>query len=194
MPDRARVELHWLGEDGLLGNAVSIPLAERRFSENVWKGQSPETAVAVEIRLVQARLGGLLTIDRISLNRIDMHSIPLIFLSEAPGELSVSNIQVVYDLPSNTGLTFPQIVNGVSSTNRWVVERASMLNEIEGANERLERREITSASRESLLGNGDLSANRDLHYENSSVASPRRRMRSIWRRLLGDRGNVAKIF
>ncbi|HAA33601.1 MAG TPA: hypothetical protein DCE56_45085, partial [Cyanobacteria bacterium UBA8553] len=62
-------------------------------------GNVPDGATAAEIRLIQPKAQGELLVKSVSLSQADVVSVPLIFLSEAPGELTVSELRVAYDLP-----------------------------------------------------------------------------------------------
>lgn len=98
LQQRARLELRWL-DDGLLGNPVILPLDGRGFSSYAWAGTAPSGATRAEIRLIQPRSRGNLLVKSVSLEQADLVSVPLIFLGEAPGELTVSDLRVTYDLP-----------------------------------------------------------------------------------------------
>ncbi len=95
---RARIELHWQGS-GILAKPVIIPLDGRDFPNYTWVGNVPDGATAAEIRLIQPKAQGELLVKSVSLSQADVVSVPLIFLSEAPGELTVSELRVAYDLP-----------------------------------------------------------------------------------------------
>jgi hypothetical protein len=79
--------------------SIIIPLDEQDFSPHTWVRNAPEGATSVEIRLIQPKGKGDLLVESVSLSRADVVSVPLILLSEAPGELTVSDLRVAYDLP-----------------------------------------------------------------------------------------------
>ena len=99
LPDqqRARLELHWLASDSVIGRAALLPLDGRNFPTHAWAGSAPEGVSQAEIRLIQPRSKGNLVVRSVSLSRSDLASVPLTFLAEAPGELSVSDLRVAYE-------------------------------------------------------------------------------------------------
>jgi hypothetical protein len=99
LQNRARLELRWLSPKGVIGAAIVLPLDGPDFPGHAWMGTAPANATQVEIGLIQPRGQGDLRVQSVSLSRMDGLIVPLIFLSEAPGELTISNLQVVYDLP-----------------------------------------------------------------------------------------------
>jgi len=117
---QARLELHWKQDGEPLNNPVVISLVGQRFSGIAWTGQSPPGTTQAEIRLIQPRQGGTLQVNQVTFNRINEHSVPLIFLAEAPGDLTVSNVRVTYDLPTPAkDSTFsPANINRFSLTRR----------------------------------------------------------------------------
>lgn len=96
---RARLELRWLADDSAIGEPVILPLDGRDFPTHAWAGAAPEGASQAEIRLIQPQGGGDLLVESVSLSRADMVSVPLTFLAEAPGELTVSDLRVAYHPP-----------------------------------------------------------------------------------------------
>lgn len=112
---QAGVALQWIGATGLLGDPTEIILSGQRFAEIAWQGQAPTAASQVELRLIQPRQGGILSVDRVSFTPIILQAVPLIFLSEAPGELTVSNPIVTYDVPAPGGFSFFRGENRFSS-------------------------------------------------------------------------------
>lgn len=101
LPDeqRARLELRWLKNESEIGESVILLLDGRNFPKHAWAGTAPDGVAQAEIRLIQPRGQGDLLVESVSLSRIDMLSVPLIFLAEAPGELKVSDLRVTYDPP-----------------------------------------------------------------------------------------------
>ena len=96
---RARLELRWLG-DGPIGVPLIIPLDGRDFSTRSWSGAAPASAKQAEVRLIQPMGGRALILNNVTLTELDTIRVPLIFLSETSGELTLSNLRVAYDLPS----------------------------------------------------------------------------------------------
>lgn len=93
---RSRLELRWLG-NGVTAMPVILPLDGFDFPTHAWAGVAPTGAQQVEIRLVQPKGQATLRVESVSLSRTDGLDVPLLFLSEAPGELTISNLRVAYD-------------------------------------------------------------------------------------------------
>lgn len=96
---RARVELQWQAGDEEVGDSVVLFLDGPEFVTHTWAGAAPADVTRAEIRLIQPRGPGNLLVGSVSLSRADLISIPLAFIAEAPGALTLSNMSVVYDLP-----------------------------------------------------------------------------------------------
>jgi hypothetical protein len=93
-----RIELAFLDE---AGNTLSSPLSaalETQGSDVLLRsGQSPAGTTAALIRLI-ATPGTSLLIQRISLRAVAMVEVPLDFVAQAPGDLRVSDLRVVYEV------------------------------------------------------------------------------------------------
>ncbi|HEU0292212.1 MAG TPA: choice-of-anchor R domain-containing protein [Anaerolineales bacterium] len=96
---RSRAQLRWFGESGPIGAPVILPLDGHDFPLHASTGVAPEGAKQAEIRLIQPTEQGNLLVESVSFTRIDLIDVPLIFLAETPGELTLSNLRVTYDLP-----------------------------------------------------------------------------------------------
>jgi len=94
--DCARLELRWLPESVGVSEPKSLNLGWRDFPDHAWVVAAPSGAMQVEVRLVQP--AGTWEVRSISLRRMETVSVPLTFLAEAPGEMTVSGMQVIYDL------------------------------------------------------------------------------------------------
>ncbi len=97
---RARLELRWLGDGGQIGVPVILPLDGRDFPTHAWSGVAPAGAKQAEIRLIQPKGQGNLIVESVSFTRVDLVRVPLIFLAETPGEMTVGDLRVTYDLPT----------------------------------------------------------------------------------------------
>ena len=95
--ERARLELYWLANGRQLGEPTILPLDGRGFATHAWAGISPDGATEAKIRLIQPQGKGNLVVQSVSLSRSDLLSVPLTFLAEAPGELTVSDLRVAYE-------------------------------------------------------------------------------------------------
>jgi hypothetical protein len=105
--ERARLALRWLADGEALGETVMLPLDGRGFPTRHWAGTAPAGATEAEIRLVQPRGQGKLSVGWVSLSQADPVPVPLTFLSEAPGELTVSGLRVTYDPPARPARRAP---------------------------------------------------------------------------------------
>jgi hypothetical protein len=109
---RARVEVRWLAGTSL-GSPVLLPLDGRDFPRHAWRGVAPAGAKQAEIRIIQPKGTSGLVVQSVSLERIDQVEVPLAFLAEAPGELTVSHLRVVYDLPQEPELSLVETTDRV---------------------------------------------------------------------------------
>jgi hypothetical protein len=93
---RARVELHWLN-NGSSTAAIILPLDGQGFPEQGWSGSLLPGTTDAEIRLIQPKNNGKLQVNSVSLTRMETTPVPLIFLGESPGQLTISSLQVAYE-------------------------------------------------------------------------------------------------
>ncbi len=102
---RARLELQWQS-NGQPGDVIALTLDGQTFSENAWAGTVPVGITQASVRLVQPKSSAIpsesLLVTAVTLAHIELISVPLTFLSDAPGQLTVSKMHVVYDLPAST--------------------------------------------------------------------------------------------
>jgi hypothetical protein len=101
-PLRSRLELQWLS-NGQPGDVAILPLDGRNFSGSAWAGVVPNGVTQAEIRLIQPRGANNKTnnllVESVVLEKIELVQVPLVFLSEAPGQLTISQMHVAYDIP-----------------------------------------------------------------------------------------------
>jgi hypothetical protein len=116
---RARVELRWLNTDQPIGAPIILPLDGCDFPDHAWSGPAPAGANRAEVRLIQPRGQGNLIVESVSLTQIDQVEVPLIFLAETPGALTISNLRVTYDLPEKQEL-LDAITSQLASNTRMV--------------------------------------------------------------------------
>lgn len=102
-----RIEVQWIKSGLPIGEAAVLVLDDRGFRDRSWSGTAPAGSESAEIRITFPAGPGSLQVDSVSLDRSEMVSVPLTFLSEAPGELKVSALMVAYDLPQPTG---PEVI------------------------------------------------------------------------------------
>ena len=98
------MELRWLNTDQPIGAPIILPLDGRDFPDHAWSGPAPTDANRAEVRLIQPRGRGNLIVESVSLAQVDQVDVPLIFLAETPGALTISNLRVTYDLPEKQEL------------------------------------------------------------------------------------------
>jgi hypothetical protein len=92
-----RLELSFLDEAGQpLGAPLSAGIGAQGSDRMVRGGDSPAGAAAALVRLVVPP-GASLLAQRVALEAILMVAVPLNFIAQAPGELSLTDLQVVYD-------------------------------------------------------------------------------------------------
>lgn len=104
----ARLELRWLSQDLKSKSTPIVLLFDKAdFPTRNLFVTVPETATQLEIRLIQPKEKGDLSVKFISLRRSNSQNIPLILLSEAPGELTISNLSVTYDIAEPEELLSP---------------------------------------------------------------------------------------
>jgi hypothetical protein len=98
----ARVELRWLGATSQ-DPPIILALGEHSLGKRGWTGKAPEAAEQAEVRLVRPQNCGDWLVKEIHFVESDLFTIPMVFEAEAPGELTVSNLSVAYDLPEPAG-------------------------------------------------------------------------------------------
>jgi hypothetical protein len=92
------IELRWLKSDGsVAGIPTRLTLDTGGFVHNPASGITPDGTATVEVHL-KAPPGTGIEINQVSLQISETATVPLTFISEAPGELRVSRSQVSYDV------------------------------------------------------------------------------------------------
>lgn len=108
LQQRARLELQWQS-NGQLGDVITLTLDGQTFSQSAWAGTIPAGITQASVRLVQSKSSATpsesLLVTAVTLAHIKLTPIPLTFLSDAPGQLTISKMHVVYDLPTPALLT-----------------------------------------------------------------------------------------
>jgi hypothetical protein len=94
---RPRLEARWLGDDGrATGSPASIEIHPAGFAAAIARGISPSGARQAELHLIIPP-GGALEIKGVSLRFPQRTLVPVTFIADAPGELTVSDWQVGYE-------------------------------------------------------------------------------------------------
>ena len=92
------IELRWLKSDAsVAGTPAELTLSAGGFVRNPASGTTPDGTTTVEVRL-KAPPGTGFNINQVSLQTPETTTVPLTFISQAPGELRVSRSQVTYDV------------------------------------------------------------------------------------------------
>jgi predicted flap endonuclease-1-like 5' DNA nuclease len=92
-----RLELRWLKTDGSqAGNTTTLDVSTAGFDSSVAQGTSPAEATQAEIHLVTPS-NTTQDVKRISLRFTSPTLVPLTFISQAPGELTVSDLRVAFE-------------------------------------------------------------------------------------------------
>lgn len=103
LKQHARLELQWQS-NGQPGDVITLILDGQTFSQNAWAGTVPAGMNQAAIRLIQPKNSATppenLLVTAVTLDHVQLTPVPLIFLSDAPGELTVSKMQVAYDHPA----------------------------------------------------------------------------------------------
>ncbi len=94
---RPRLEARWLGADGrAAGSPTSIEIQPAGLGAAIARGTSPTGATQAEIHLIIPP-GGALEIKSLSLRFPQRKLVPITFIADAPGDLTVSDWQVSYE-------------------------------------------------------------------------------------------------
>jgi YVTN family beta-propeller protein len=92
-----RLELRWLKADGAqAGEPTTLDISPTGFNSSVAQGTSPVEATQAEIHLV-VPANTTQEVKRISLRFSTPTVVPVTFISQAPGELTVSDLRVAFD-------------------------------------------------------------------------------------------------
>ncbi len=99
-----RIELRWLKSDGTPAGAVTtLSILSTGSDRHTLNGTTPAEAIEVELHLV-APGNTTLAVKQISFQPVELVKVPLTFIAQAPGELTVSDFRVVYDMVAETSL------------------------------------------------------------------------------------------
>jgi len=95
--DVPRVEVHYLAKDNSeAGPPVQLAIGVRDFPQHAANGTVPDASAQAEVHLILPP-GTALAADQISVQAQAFNSVPLTFISQAPGELRVSGANIAYD-------------------------------------------------------------------------------------------------
>jgi YVTN family beta-propeller protein len=102
-----RIELRWLKADkSAAGSVTTLEILSTNLGSTLGNGTSPNDATQVEIHLVVSG-GTTLEIKRISLRFSVPTLVPVTFVAQAPGELTVSDFKVAFEQAKVATPTIP---------------------------------------------------------------------------------------
>lgn len=91
------VELRWLKADGAAtGSLTSIEILPAGLGSSVASGTAPADATLAEIHLI-APAGTTQEIKRVSLRFLPPTTVPVTFIAQAPGELTLSDVRIAFE-------------------------------------------------------------------------------------------------
>lgn len=97
---QASLELHWLGAgDAPTGQVTSLAVLAGE-KEHRLQASVPADAAAAELHLVLPP-GATLVVQRVSFVPVELVTVPISFVAEAPGDLSVLGFDYSYDAPES---------------------------------------------------------------------------------------------
>ncbi len=102
-------QVSWLGSDG---GEISVDIFPVKNGESFHKFflEAPTEAQRAMVRFRQPA-GGSLVVDSVSLSEVTI--VPLAFTAETPGQLELSEMQVLYELPSPVEISIDEIGEGM---------------------------------------------------------------------------------
>jgi hypothetical protein len=101
------VAVTWLAEDGaVVGRAFAAQLLAGDFETRAYRLEPPAGAVRAEVRLA-VPAGAAVRLREVSLRAAPEAAIPLRFIAEAPGELSITGTGLVLDVAAPAALRAP---------------------------------------------------------------------------------------
>ena len=93
-----RLEAHWRKADGSPVGAPSvITLDDTASTTATAQGRSPKGAEQAEIRLVLPASSGKIEIQNVGLHFPAMTSVPITFVAQAPGQLTLTDLQLAFE-------------------------------------------------------------------------------------------------
>jgi len=106
--DNPRIELRWFkAVQSPAGSPVVLQIPPTGFDSALASGASPAGATEAELRLV-APAGTALEIKHVSLRFSSFTPVPVTFVAQAPGELTVSNWRVLFEQTEAAAPPIPQ--------------------------------------------------------------------------------------
>jgi DNA-binding beta-propeller fold protein YncE len=97
-PSAPRLEVQWLeASKRPLGAALSADLGANGSNRLARRGASPAGTAAATLRLVLPP-GGNVLVQGVNLQAVNLTTVPITVIGQAPGELNVSDMHIVYDV------------------------------------------------------------------------------------------------
>jgi len=95
--DTPRIELRWLDAGGAAtGDPTLLPILPTGLDSAIASGTAPKDSTSVEIHLVVPPKTTL-HVKRVSLRHTATTTVPVKFIAEAPGDLTVSDVQISFE-------------------------------------------------------------------------------------------------
>lgn len=93
-----RVELHWLDEAGAPVGAITALAIQPDQTDHRLQATTPAAAVAAELHLVLPA-GAALVVRRVAYAPVEAATVPICFVAQAPGDITVLGFDYAYDTP-----------------------------------------------------------------------------------------------
>jgi DNA-binding beta-propeller fold protein YncE len=106
--ENPRLELHWLDDQNeRAGNPLVIELSPANFGTASAKGEIPAKATRAETHLVVPP-GTTQTVERLSLRFLPATVVPITFVAQAPGELTIHDWRVAFERAEPASAPIPK--------------------------------------------------------------------------------------
>ncbi|VAW30252.1 hypothetical protein MNBD_CHLOROFLEXI01-3940 [hydrothermal vent metagenome] len=98
--EAAHVELRWLAEgEAVVGEVASLAVTAVDNQKHTLNGTVPTDALSAELHLVIPR-NTTVVVSQISFQPVEIVQVPINFIAQAPGKLTISDFQIAYDIPA----------------------------------------------------------------------------------------------
>lgn len=101
-----RIELHWQDSDGNATGANTMLNIVEGETEHTLNGTAPVDAVRAELHLVVLP-HSTVAVEQILYQPVELITIPIRFLAQAPGKLTLRNFHIAYDVREGTTAPLP---------------------------------------------------------------------------------------
>jgi hypothetical protein len=101
------IELHWLGNKGApAGPATVLEIQPQDFDHVAGGDTVPDGTTQAEVHLV-APTGTSLTVAQLSVRSVQTTTVPISFIAQSPGELTISDLRVAHERVAPPNLPIP---------------------------------------------------------------------------------------